>query len=42
MLQLLYPLGKRVTGADSVRVAWPESRSGSFARGKKYLAPATN
>jgi hypothetical protein len=43
MLQLLYPLGKRVAGADSMRVGGLESRSGSFAgKGEKSLAPATN
>jgi len=36
MLQLLYPLGKRVAGADSMRVGGPESTSGSFA-GKNLL-----
>jgi len=35
MLQLLYPLGKRVAGADSMRVVGLESRSGSFAGKEK-------
>jgi len=39
MLQLLYPLGKRVTGADSMRAAGPDSRSGSFAGGNKFSCP---
>jgi hypothetical protein len=38
MLQLLYLLGKRVAGANSMRVYGPESMSGSFA-GKKISCP---